>query len=288
MLGNLSGDGLYVVDVDEPLPASCRVDAWRPDIAGISEVFHARIVGYAYPTHSHDTWTVLIVDDGAISYDLDTRHCGAAGPTVAILPPGVTHNGTPAPGAPGFSKRVLYLDESFLPAELIGPAVDQTNITDHALRQTLVQLHDELVLGADPMHAETSLAMIAERLTQHLETQPSCPEADERGIAIQLRELLDSAIEAPLTLADAAHQLKRSKPHLVRTFSAAYGVSPHAYLIGKRVDAARKLLLDGVPSAQVAPAVGFYDQSHLTRHFKRHTSVPPTAFATSHTLAGRR
>lgn len=274
--------------MEEPLPEHCRVDAWRPDVAGISEVLHARIVDYGYPAHTHDTWTVLIVDDGAISYDLDSRRCGATGPTVAILPPGVTHNGTPAPGAPGFSKRVLYLDNTFLPVELIGAAVDQTNITDHALRQALVELHDELVLGADPMHAESSLALIAERLTQHLEKQPSRPETDRSGVATQLRELLDSAIQEPVTLADVAQQLQRSAPHLVRTFSAAYGVSPHAYLIGKRVDAARKLLLDGVPSAQVAPAVGFYDQSHLTRHFKRHTSVPPTAFATSHTHAGGR
>jgi len=59
---------LYVVDVEEidvgePIPDSCRVVAWKPAFAGISEVFHASIVNYQYPTHCHDTWTVLIVDD---------------------------------------------------------------------------------------------------------------------------------------------------------------------------------------------------------------------------------
>jgi hypothetical protein len=39
-------------------------------VPGIREVFHARLVDYAYPPHCHETWAVLIVDDGAIRYDL--------------------------------------------------------------------------------------------------------------------------------------------------------------------------------------------------------------------------
>jgi hypothetical protein len=75
---------LYDLDVDEPVPSHCQVKAWRPPVTGIAEVFHAHIVDYSYPLHCHDTWTVLIVDAGAIRYDLDTRHCGASGQTVAI------------------------------------------------------------------------------------------------------------------------------------------------------------------------------------------------------------
>ncbi len=70
--------GLYDLDVDDPVPASCSVAAWRPAVPGISEVFHARIADYAYPAHCHDTWTVLIVDAGATDYDLDRRHCAAS------------------------------------------------------------------------------------------------------------------------------------------------------------------------------------------------------------------
>lgn len=73
------------IEVDEPLPGHCQVQAWRPAVPGISEVFHARIADYAYPPHCHDTWTVLIVDAGAIRYDLDTRRCGASGDTVAAF-----------------------------------------------------------------------------------------------------------------------------------------------------------------------------------------------------------
>jgi AraC-like DNA-binding protein len=45
---------------------------------------------------------------------------------------------------------------------------------------------------------------------------------------------------------------------------------------------ARGLLLQGAAPAEVAAAAGFYDQAHFTRHFKRHTSVTPAAYARSH------
>jgi AraC-like ligand binding domain len=99
------------------LPPSRRAMSIWPSRARIREVFHAHLVDYAYPPHCHETWAVLIVDDGAIRYDLDRRRCGAAGQTVTILPPGVAHDGRPAPGARGFRKRELYLDGSFFPAE---------------------------------------------------------------------------------------------------------------------------------------------------------------------------
>lgn len=273
--------GLYVIDVDEPLPDRCRINAWRPDIEGVSEVFHAQIVDYGYPPHCHDTWTLLIVDSGAISYDLDNRQCGAVGQTVAILPPGVTHDGKPAPGAPGFAKRVLYLEASFLRRSLIGAAVDQTNIDDPVLRRALASFHHDLTGRIDSLSAETSLALIAERVAHHLETNQSNLARPEVGIARQLRALLDANSVEPVTLTEAAAQLDRSKPHLIRSFTAAFGLAPHAYVIGKRVEIARKLLLDGVPTSEAAVAAGFYDQSHLTRHFKRHTSIPPAEYASS-------
>jgi transcriptional regulator GlxA family with amidase domain len=58
-------------------------------------------------------------------------------------------------------------------------------------------------------------------------------------------------------------------------------VSPHQYLIQVRVNNARWLLSAGSGErslAEVASAVGFADQSHLTRHFKRVTGLTPRQF----------
>jgi AraC-like DNA-binding protein len=65
---------------------------------------------------------------------------------------------------------------------------------------------------------------------------------------------------------------------LLRAFRAEMGLPPHAYLNQLRVRQARQLLDAGVSAAEVAARVGFADQAHLTRHFKRVVGVPPAAY----------
>ena len=273
---------LYDLDVHAELPSRCRVEAWVPRVPGIREVFHAHMVDYAYPAHCHDTWAVLIVDDGAIRYDLDRRQCAAAGQTVTILPPGVAHDGRPAPGAGGFRKRELYLDDGFLPVALTGAAVDHTRISDPPLRAALSRLHDVLALDGESLDAEGRLALLGERIAGHLASAPCPARQPEPGLAGRLRELLDEHLTGQVSLARAAVLLDRSVPHLVRSFSRRYGLSPYAYVVGRRIDTARRLLLEGTRPAEVATAVGFYDQAHFTRHFKKHTSTTPASYARSH------
>jgi AraC-like DNA-binding protein len=264
----------------DEIPDSCRVVAWRPRIPGISEVFHAQIAGYRYPAHCHDTWTVLIVDDGAIRYDLDTRHHSAAGDTVTILPPGVVHDGYPSERFGQFRKRNLYLDSGFLPGHLVGAAVDMPTFHDSALRAAISRLHDRL-MAPDHLDIESRLAMIAERFRQHLQPRMPATRESERGVAYQLRDFLDGNITTKITLADAAMVFDRATSHLVRSFKRQFGITPYAYVTGARIELARKRLLQGEAPAQVAVRVGFHDQAHLTRHFKRHVSVPPGQYAAS-------
>ena len=69
--------------------------------------------------------------------------------------------------------------------------------------------------------------------------------------------------------------------HLVRAFRREVGIPPHRYLTGRRLDRARHLLLAGHRPSDVAVEVGFHDQAHLTRHFKRTLGVTPGAYAAS-------
>jgi AraC-like DNA-binding protein len=269
---------LYDLDV-----AACRIEAWTPAVPGIAEVFHASIEDWGYPRHCHDTWAVLIVDAGAIRYGLGTRECYASAPTVTILPPGVVHDGRPAPGIRGFRKREIYLEPDLLPASLVGPAVDRSGIDDVRLRTAISALHDALTEGTAGLDGETRLVMIIERIRTHLERDQRMSHGTEAGIAIRFRELLDAQLTEPVSLGQAAELLGRSGPHLVRSFTRKFGISPHAYLISRRIDAARRELLRGTPAAEVATATGFYDQAHFTRHFKRHTALTPAQFANSAT-----
>jgi len=255
------------------------MEAWTPAVPGIAEVFHAHFIDHVYPSHTHDTWTLLIVDDGAIRYGLDRTEHGALRPGVTLLPPHVPHDGRAAT-RDGFRKRVLYLDSSILDDHWVGTAVDSPTLPDEALRDRVHRLHRVLARPGDELEAESRLAFVRERLLAHLRARPMRAFQAGPGVAGRLRELLDESLVEGITLRQAATRLQRHPAHLVRAFTARFGLPPHAYLTGRRVDAARRLLLQGRPASEVAVAVGFYDQSHLTRHFRRHLSTTPARFAT--------
>ncbi|WP_411119755.1 AraC family transcriptional regulator [Streptomyces sp. 058-1L] len=277
------GRVLYVLCVTPRQPARQEISAWRPAVPGVVEVFHARFTEHAYPMHVHDAWTLLIVDDGAVRYDLDRHERGTPGGTVSLLPPQVPHNGSPAT-SDGFRKRVLYLDMTQLDAGYIGPAVDTPDLADPLLRTRVARLHTALADPGDALEAESRLAFVGERLRDHLRpAQAPVSPPPGPGVAQDLRELLDERLDRGITLAEAARLVHAHPTHLVRAFSAAYAIAPHQYVTSRRVDRARRLLLDGVPPGEAATAVGFHDQSHLTRHFKRIAGTTPGRYARSRT-----
>lgn len=249
--------------------------AWRPAVPGIAEVFHARFGEHAYPAHTHDTWTLLLVDTGTVAFDLARHEHGAMRSLVTLLPPHVPHDGRAATPA-GFRKRVLYLEADVLGPELVGRAVDEPGLRDALLRDRISRLHGALTRS--DLEAASRLALVVDRLRQHLSGRVAAVPVRDPGLASALRDLLDTSVASGLSLSDASTTLGASQEHLVRAFTRAYGLPPHRYLTGRRVDLARRLLLDGMPPAEVATAAGFYDQSHLTRHFTRMLATTPTRF----------
>jgi AraC family transcriptional regulator len=101
-----------------------------------------------------------------------------------------------------------------------------------------------------------------------------------RAVAEALRFIHEN-YSHDLSLNDLAEAVHLSPFHVARLFKQTLGVSPHQYLIQVRVNSARSLLSAGSGErslAEVASAVGFADQSHLTRHFKRIMGVTPKQF----------
>ncbi|MGI8880583.1 MAG: AraC family transcriptional regulator [Jatrophihabitans sp.] len=252
-----------------------EIRAWRPDVAGIREVFYAHFTDHAYPSHTHDAWTLLLVDEGAVRYELDRHEHGALRSQVTLLPPNVPHDGRSA-SAGGFRKRVIYLDASVLGANLVGAAVDTPALQDPVLRDRIDRLHHALRGPGQQWEAASRLALICDRLGQHLVGAVTAPDPrPDPRLAQRLRDLLDERTPVGMNLDEAAAELHAHPTHLVRAFTQEFGLPPHRYLTGRRVDLARRLLLAGQPAAEVATAVGFYDQAHLTRHFSKMLGTTP-------------
>ncbi|WP_281451820.1 AraC family transcriptional regulator [Paenarthrobacter nitroguajacolicus] len=253
------------------------VRAWHPGVPYVREVLHATFERHSYPSHTHADWTVLLIDQGAVTYDLDHTEHQAVPASITLLPPHVPHDGRSAVGGEAFRKRVLYLSEDWLPAEAADMAASRPRLLDPAMVTAVKGIHAALSSPADAMAAECGVLSLQSSVQSHL--RPGFTHTHDAPLARRLRELLDDRLLDSFTIAEAANILGAHPGHLVRAFSKAYGIAPYRYVTGRRVDRARRLLLDGVPASEAAVESGFHDQSHLTRHFRRVLGTTPGTFA---------
>lgn len=94
----------------------------------------------------------------------------------------------------------------------------------------------------------------------------------------RLIEHIDASLDRTITLQDLAVLAGLSEFHLQRMFRVSCGVSPHVFVLYRRIERARHMLAGNEPIAQIATACGFSSQSHMTRMFKTVTGTTPSAY----------
>ncbi|TWB46969.1 helix-turn-helix domain-containing protein [Nitrospirillum viridazoti] len=103
------------------------------------------------------------------------------------------------------------------------------------------------------------------------------------GVApIPLKRVMDyieDHLGEEMGLADLAMLTGLSAHHFGQAFKVSTGVSPHRYLIERRIHRAKEMLLNGDrPIAEIAVAVGFASQSHMTINFRRLAGITPARY----------
>ncbi len=143
-----------------------------------------------------------------------------------------------------------------------------------ALHQSLLDEDAPLALEAavcDALHALVDLVCSPKGTEPRRRSRLSAPVA-------RARAMLDEAITETVGLDALAAHARLDKFRLCRAFREEVGLPPHAYVTHRRIALAQNLLARGMPQAEVAARVGFYDQSLLHRHFKRILGLTPGAF----------
>ena len=85
-------------------------------------------------------------------------------------------------------------------------------------------------------------------------------------------------LNQPLTLSELAGLTSLSVWRFATVFREQVGVAPHRYICQLRLERAQALIRKGVPAATAASEAGFYDQSHLSRHFKSALGMTPRQY----------
>lgn len=155
---------------------------------------------------------------------------------------------------------------------------DMTASRDPLLYQGLQHLHHQLVQGPDPLAREVACHLFSRQLLARL-TPASWDDRPPQHLQ-RAAELMQDDSASPLSLAELSAVAGLTPSHFVRAFSHHYGMTPHAYLLDRRIRHARTLLRQGQPLVEVALASGFADQAHFQRQFKRRVAATPGQYRT--------
>ena len=209
------------------------------------------------------------------------RWSSSAG-TVSVKVPGDVYVERARVGHPE-SQSVLF-DTALV--EEARAALDRPVMAPHAFdardprARGLVDLHRHLLEGDDAGLDEVVCAAIAALVDVLCAPRGAGVRSSAFSVAVsRTRTLLDERLAESVTLDELAAHARLDKFQLCRAFRDQVGLPPHSYVTHRRVARAQALLASGTPQAEVATAVGLYDQSLLHRHFKRILGVTPGMFA---------
>ncbi|UUU34331.1 AraC family transcriptional regulator [Streptomyces sp. CA-210063] len=258
-----------------------RATLGRPDHP--LDLLTARFDRHRYAPHTHEEFSVGVCVLGASCIDYRGGALKVGEGAIVVLAPGEPHTGESAYGTYGY--RALYPAPALLTDGILGgvPHFRDPVLHDPELAAALRTAHTELSTCPDPLEAESRLPWLLTALARRHSTSGASsdrlPGADT--IAVAVRDRLADELLSPPSLADLATDLGLSRYQLLRAFRTTMGMPPYAWLAQHRVSRARGLLEAGGRPAEVAGQVGFADQAHMTRWFRRVLGVTPAAYRTS-------
>lgn len=232
--------------------------------------------GRHFERHWHEVFGLGLLEMGAQRSASGRGVVDACAGQLITSNPGEVHDGQPLGDAPR-RWRMLYLEPVWL-GEL---ALTDPVITDARLRAALERLFARLARWRSARDDVTMLAcdealaaLLALLVAGHSTARPVATVDARVDLRVALERLADLAMPAP-SLAVLAALAGLSRFQLLRRFEAQLGLPPHAWLLQRRAEEARRLVARGFPLAEAAGAAGFADQSHMTREFARRYGFTP-------------
>lgn len=246
-----------------------------------------------YAPHCHETFSIGAITAGCSTYfNGDARERLERG-AVVIVNPQAVHACNPIDGH-AWSYLMFYVDADWLGAlqHELG-AGDGGAFTpyspilsrDPALFAGLTQLYAALL---DPqietLHKQSVAVEFFSHLQQTLAPGPTHPKAKPlRQLQRAADYIADHCTDA-LRLEDICLAAGLSPSYLIRAFKQHYGMTPHTYLINRRIQRSQHWLRQDRDLAEVALAAGFSDQAHFQRTFKRQLAATPGQYRDRSTL----
>jgi len=252
----------------------------KNEVLPFIEMRQANLSTACYHAHSHDEFSFGVIDSGAAKYqNLNQNNTIGKGDTV-LINPGDIHACNP--DLVDWSYRMLFIDTHWvgqLQAEMTNcqkydylPFSHVLNTSKRSYQQ-FAQLFNSLQCEKNPLILET---LVIEYLKNFFLIKKQ-DKSDPINIR-KVKELISDELDINHTLDDLAQESGLSRFHMIRSFKQVYGLSPHAYQLDERIKKAKSLLKAGHTIIETSQLLGFADQSHLQRNFKKRLAVTPKQY----------
>ncbi len=140
-------------------------------------------------------------------------------------------------------------------------------------------------LKQSALYADQLAIAIASRLIwqQNLDSWEASGEKEAAGLSSRQLRMVEDYVEANLNASISLQEMSRvanlSRSYFLRQFKLSTRLSPHQYVLRRRVERSKRLLRHSRKSiAQIAFDCGFAHQEHLTQTFKRQTGTTPAEY----------
>ncbi|WP_026869588.1 AraC family transcriptional regulator [Inquilinus limosus] len=247
-----------------------------------------------YPPHRHEALVIAVTEFGGSMI----KARGVTEPATTDQALFVFNPVEPHAGWMGQSRRwlyrALYLEEAALTEVARSLGVEEltyftrTAFADRDLVAGFLALHRALQAGRDPLLEREWLVSTFGTLFRRYGggERRIAPGPRDRARLRAAIQIIQERLGGTISLADLGEALGLTQYQVISLFKRTTGLTPHAYVTQLRVDRASRYLAQGLPIAKVAVASGFYDQSALTKHFKRCHGITPLQFAEASRGAG--
>lgn len=231
-----------------------------------------------FPMHIHDQYVIGAIENGAETLHLHGESYSVGEGDLITISPGLAHSNC------SIGDEVLQYRVFYLPPELVETYTGRSGLSfgapsrkDTSAAQRLLHLHRwfERESGGR-LEQEIAIAEIIDIAFDEVgrsNYEVQSPEAVRRA-----RRYIDNHWQENFGLDVVAEVAGVSKFHLVRSFKSAHGLSPFAYRTQRRIHEAKRMVLAGIPLAEIATELGFSDQSHLTRKFQSIVGISPARY----------
>ena len=237
-----------------------------------------------FPNHFHEHYVLGFVENGTRELSCRNRVYSIKQGSILLFNPGDNHACVQSDDGT-FDYRGFYISKETmldLSEEVTGkrelPGFSQNVIYDDEAACYLRLLHEMVMKGTDDFGKEETLLFLISLLIQNY-GQPfeSCI-PDCRQEILKACEYMEEHFMERIYLDQICRYVGLSKSTLLRAFTKSKGVTPYRYLETVRINAAKKLLSEGMPPVEAAVNTGFSDQSHFTNYFNQFLGLAPGSY----------